>query len=154
MANSDSSVKPQQPDYFDFNVNLGCDIWSIHNQAMAGRALVCSVDGYETSYELMAVETMFATVMNGLKDMARKVDASCYDYIKKDGASINTEINSADVKLPERAVIEKMQNMTEHQKNKFVRYSIRLLNNDPKVKRLSEMYESGQITIEQLMDRM
>lgn len=154
MAALDSNAQEQQPEYFDFAVDIGGDIWGIHNHAMAGKALVCSVEGYHQSDELQAAESMLSSVVKELKDLATKIDESSFKYISVVNKSTHTALEADIEKSPNLAVMEKMKSMTEDQKVKFVRYSIRLLNNDPKLKRLTALYEKGQISIEQLMDMM
>lgn len=52
----------------------------------------------------------------------------------------------------EYSVIKSMQNMTDYQKNKIVRLSIRLLNNDVKAHKLIQMLDSGAISNEQFLN--
>jgi hypothetical protein len=54
----------------------------------------------------------------------------------------------------EMELIEIMRAMTKWERTKFVRYGIRLLNNDAKAIRLSEMFEKGQISRHQLFSMM
>lgn len=54
----------------------------------------------------------------------------------------------------EMALIKNMRAMTEWEKTKFVRFGIRLLNNDAKAIRLSGMLEKGQISRHQLFSMM
>lgn len=152
MAVSDSNVEVQQPDFFKFTADICCDIWEIHNHALAGRALVCSAEGYDLSYELMAVESMFSSVIKNLKVLVNKIDQSNNSHSYSGNKSTEAALEVGSEESPEMLVMEKMKNMTDDQKNKFVRYSIRLLNNDPKLKRLTAMYENGEITIYQLME--
>lgn len=154
MATLDSNAQEQQPEYLDFIVDIGGDIWGIHNYALAGKALVCSVEDYDKSEELQAAESMFSSVIKKLNDLAIKIDESSFKYISVVNKSTHIALEADIEKSPDLAVMEKMKSMTEDQKAKFVRYSIRLLNNDPKLKRLTALYEKGQISIEQLMDMM
>jgi hypothetical protein len=50
--------------------------------------------------------------------------------------------------------VELYRRMTEWERNKFLRFGLRLLNNDAKVLRLSKMCEQGQITRTQLFGMM
>ena len=54
----------------------------------------------------------------------------------------------------EEAVIKSMQTMTEWQKNKMVRLSLRLLNNDKKVWRLIKLRDEGFISYHQFLSEM
>ena len=52
------------------------------------------------------------------------------------------------------AVIAKMRTMTDWQKNKMVRLSLRLLNNDKKVWRLIKLRDEGFISNHQFLSEM
>lgn len=51
-------------------------------------------------------------------------------------------------------VAKNMESMTEWEKNKFLRFAIRLLNHDPKARRLGDMFHSGRISRQQFLAAM
>lgn len=55
---------------------------------------------------------------------------------------------------PELQVIESMRSMTKYQQNKMVRLAIRLVNKDAKALKLLDKFESGFISVHQLLSAM
>lgn len=53
-----------------------------------------------------------------------------------------------------KKVVDAFTAMTETEKTQFMRYLLRLKNNDRKVMRLQEMFEKGQISRGQLLAAM
>lgn len=76
MANTHSNPVESSEDYFQFNNRVTRDIWSVHSLLIAGSALARSLEGYESSYELIALADVFNTARNELIEISKELDES------------------------------------------------------------------------------